>query len=148
MEIVLDIPLVTKPIIRKTLNIELKKTTQLKEKKIELDHRLNDLILLVEGFYKFIPELSSETIKDMLPKAKEAVSKMTEVENHRQKIHFLNDTIFKEKFQYALKSLYKLHSLLHIAYYKNKAVLKTEENIRTGLSKISLEAVSSKIIAN
>ena len=146
MEVLIDIPEATKPIIRKTFKMEDKKAAELREAKAELDHLLNELILLIEGFYKFIPTLHKDKVKHMLDNTAEAVPKMDSADERLKSIRYLNDTDLKEKFRYALKLLYKLKAVLHVAYYKDKPVLKTQMYIKEGLSKISLEAVSTNLM--
>lgn len=146
----IDIPEVARPIIRKTRKIEAIRTakkvrTELMTEKNKLDHLLTDFILLVEGFYKYIPSLKKEKVKNILDDTRDIIPTFDSINEDLKKEHYLNDVAFKEKFRYSIRVVYRLESLLHITYTKDLSIQKTPEYIKEGLSKISSEAVANSL---
>jgi hypothetical protein len=149
MEMDIDIPEVVNPIIRKTRKIENIKSTkqnaELIAEKHKIEHLLTEFILLVEGFYKYIPNLKKDKAAGLLADTKNIIPKFDSMDEHLKQNNYLDDAAFKEKFRYALKVLYKLKSLLHIAYTRDFPVQKTPAYIKEGLARVSTEAVAYKL---
>lgn len=149
MEMDIDIPEVANPIIRKTRKIEGIKSAKLNANSIsekrELEHNLTDFILIVEGFYKYIPYLKKDKVTELLGETKSFIPKFDLMDEDLKKNGYLHDPAFKEKFRYALKALYKLKSLLHIAHTKDLPIQKTPIHIKEGFAKISSEAVAYRL---
>ena len=105
-----------------------------------LSENLNDLILSVEGFDNHIFALSKTAIKELLDETNKVIDVFVNIdENLMDSVDADKEII--ERFKYSLKALYKLRSLLHIAYTKGVAVKETPGNIKEGLSAISRASV-------
>jgi len=105
-----------------------------------LSENLNDLILSVEGFDNHIFALSKTAIKELLDETNKVIDVFVNIdENLMDSVDADKEII--ERFKYSLKALYKLRSLLHIAYTKGVAVKETPGNIKERVSAISRASV-------
>ena len=105
-----------------------------------LSEDISDLILTIEGFDNHISALSKQAIKDLLDETNKVITIFVGVDEQAA----ANSTADKEvleRFQYALKALYKLKSLLHLAYTRDVTPEKTPASIKDGLAPVSRAAV-------
>ena len=102
---------------------------------------IGDLILTIEGFDNHISALSKTSIKEMMDDTNKVIAIFAGIDEKINSERELNDAETVERFKYALKALYKLKSLLHIAYTRNVPVMKTPDSTREALSAISRAAV-------
>ncbi len=132
----LDIQKKAAPIIRQTHKISLWPKAGADQ---SINEDINDLILTVEGFDNHVFALSKVEAKDLLTETNKVISVFVDIDENINSIS--DDSALVEKFRYALKALFKLRSLLHLASTKDVVVKKTPDNIREGLSAISRAAV-------
>ncbi len=142
MVITLDIQKKAAPIINQA-NI-VRRTLELDA--IEhLIESLTDLILIIEGFDNHIAALSKNEIKTIEDNTIKVIFGFVELDEELERIGYFNNPNFKENFRYALKTLYKLKSLLHIAFTKDIQVKKTPMQIRESLSAIARASVLNNL---
>ena len=106
-----------------------------------LSENISDLILTVEGFDNHIFALSKAEIKNLLDETNKVIAVFIGIDEKINETSGEGDKEIVERFEYSLKALYKLKSLLHLAYTKDVAIKKTPDNVKEGLSAISRAAV-------
>lgn len=144
MLLTLDIQKKAEPIIRHTTK-GLDASASVASKR--LSENLNDLILSVEGFDNHIFALSKAAIKELLDDTNKVIMIFAGIDEN---LHITTDEgkEIVERFRYSLKALYKLRSLLHIAYTKDVAFKKTPGSIKEGLAAVSRASVLHNLSKN
>jgi len=105
--------------------------------KKNLHKDIDNLILVVEGFYSHSKKLTPLEAELLLKSIKRVILKIDKLDENMQEINYLRDDQLKEKFKYMLKSLYKIESIVHKEVYKNVSVEKTPEEILNGTSEMN-----------
>ena len=113
-----------------------------KRLKKKLYKDIDNLILAVEGFYPHIKQMELSEAKQLLERTKLVISKLNKIDEDLYKDNYLKDQILKEKYNYMLKSVYKMESILHKEVYKNIPVEKTDEKISKGISDMNRRNMS------
>lgn len=104
-----------------------------------LNEDLADLILSVEGFDNHIFALSKAAIKDLKDQTDKIITAFVEIDEKITAISKNQEIV--ERFKYALKTLFKLKSLLHIAYTRDVTVKKTPDDMKAGISAVSRASI-------
>lgn len=139
MVLTLDIQKKAEPIIRQT-NMGLGMGRS--DASPNLSEDISDLILTVEGFDHHIAALSKQAIKELLDDTNKVITIFVGVDEQAA-ANSTADKEVQERFQYALKALYKLKSLLHLAYTRDVTPEKTPASIKEGLAAVSRAAVNN-----
>ena len=108
-----------------------------------LGEDITDFILTVEGFDNHVFALSKPEMKYLSDETNKVIAVFIDIDEAINATSNANDKEIIERFKYLLKALYKLKSLLHLAYTMDVAVNKTPGSIKEGLSAISRAAVFS-----
>lgn len=103
------------------------------------------MILEVEGFYKHIPELSTEETIKILKSTKTIINILDRNDELLKSINYMDDKRVGIKFKYALKTLYRLESLLHIESTRGVEIEKTDATLVQGLVGVSILSVSKSV---
>jgi len=138
MILTLDIQKKTEPIIRQVNNGLHGDISGIPQ---GLSENLGDLILSVEGFDNHIFALSKAAIKDLSDQTNKTIAIFVDIDEKMNAASTEEDKEIVERFKYSLKALFKLKSLLHLAYTKDVAIKKTHDSVKEGLSAISRAAV-------
>lgn len=115
------------------------------KKKLHKD--IDNLILVVEGFYSHSKELTPLEAQLLLTSIKRVISQIDKRDESMKEVNYFRDVELKEKFKYMLKSLYKIESIVHKEVYKNIPVEKTSAEILNGTSEMN-NLYLSKILTN
>lgn len=145
MQLALNIEHFAKPVVSETRLIKLAFIKHLLKFAVFLQNRIkkrlhkdiDNLILVVEGFYSHSKELTQLEAELLLASIKRVIPKIDKLDENMQEINYLRDDQLKEKFKYMLKSLYKIESIVHKEVYKNVPVEKTSEEILNGTAKMN-----------
>ena len=138
MILTLDIQKKAAPIIRQTHKVRLGLKSGASQ---NISEDINDLILTIEGFDNHVFALGKAEAKGLLDETNKVIAAFIDIDEEINAVSNTGDEEIIERFKYALKALYKLKSLLHLAYTKDVAVKKTPNDIKEGLSAISRAAV-------
>jgi len=137
MVLTLDIQKKAAPIIRRSKGWSSNKQGTSRS----LGEDITDFILMVEGFDNHVFALSKAEIKYLSDETNNVIAAFIEIDEAISATFDAMDKEIIERFKYLLKALYKLKSLLHLAYTKDVAIKKTPDSIKEGLSAISRAAV-------
>ena len=113
--------------------------------KSRIHKTLDEMILEVEGFYKHIPELSTEETIKILKSTKTIINILDRNDELLKSINYMDDKRVGIKFKYALKTLYRLESLLHIESTRGVEIEKTDATLVQGLVGVSILSVSKSV---
>ncbi len=111
--------------------------------KVALNWNLGYFILMVEGFQKHVANLSPEDAGSMLAETKKVCKQFYAVKEAAMINAANTDEELLSKLQYTIKALNRLEAQLHLAASKAIPVEKTPDYIRTGLAKLSQEAIAT-----
>jgi len=140
MLLTLDINQMAEPVVEKTMRTSfLLRFFSFLEKRLikDVSNVLDSAILKVEGSFSHIEELSNNETLILLSDTKKIISRFESLNESLLKHNYFSDNSVKEKFLYLNQVLYKFESLLHVASYKDAEVLKTPDEIKQGLAKLS-----------
>lgn len=107
---------------------------------VTLKKTLNELILMAEGFCNHVPDLNEKEAKTFLADTRFSIDKMLSLKTTLLKGDYWDDEV-KKLFNYALNTLYRLESLLHVKSTQSAEIEKTEDHIKSGLAQFSKEAI-------
>ncbi len=141
MVLTLDIQKKAAPIIRQTHKVKLWPKAGPSQ---NIGEDINDLILTIEGFDNHVFALSKTEAKDLLDETNKVITVFVDIDEEISVK--TDDKEVIERFKYALKALFKLKSLLHLAYTKDLAVRKTPNDIRQGLAAVSRSSVLTNFL--
>lgn len=115
---------------------EVKTSEQLKA----LKKTLKELVLMTEGFCNHVTDLNEKEANAFLSDTRFSIDKLLALKTTLQKSDYLDDEV-KNLFNYTLKTLYRIESLLHVQSTQSTEIEKTEDYIQSGLAKFSKEAI-------
>jgi hypothetical protein len=138
MILTLDIQKKAAPIIRQTHKVTLWSTSDASQR---ISEDINDLILTIEGFDNHVFSLNKVQAKALLDETNKVIAVFVDIDDALTSVSGIGSEEIIEKFKYALKALFKLKSLLHLAYTKDVSVKQTSRDVREGLSAASRAAV-------
>ncbi len=113
-----------------------------------LCEKITDFILILEGYNYHISELSKPEIATLLLQVQKVIAQFIEIDDNLHHTNYHNDEKLKDLFQYALKCLYKLKSLLHISITSGIPIAPTGKEVKNGLAAISRAAALHNISKN
>ena len=102
---------------------------------------IRDFILTMEGFGFHIATLDKNETKKLIDQCNKIINIFINIDDELSAKKYFDGKAIEEMFKYALKTLYKLKSLLHIQFTKDKEVIQTTSELKIALSAISREAV-------
>jgi hypothetical protein len=108
-----------------------------------LNAKIDEFILAVDGLQKHAPDFNTADAKLLFEQTKKTCKIFEKLDDILGAVNYGNDAALKSKFKYSLKAIYKLESLLHIAYTKDFPVQKTPLYIKEGLALMSNQANSA-----
>ncbi len=115
--------------------------------KTNLKGNLDEFILVVEGFHQHTRFIDKEEAEKVLKKTRFVIAAMDALDERLENSDYMNDGALREKFKYALKTLYRLESLLHMQCTLDVPVEQTPDHIRQGLAGLSNSAIAHGIAA-
>ena len=81
-----------------------------------LNAKVDEFILAVDGLQKHAPDFNPGDAKLLFEKTKKTCKIFEKLDDILGTVNYGNDAAIKAKLKYSLKAIYKLESLLHIAY--------------------------------
>ncbi len=113
-----------------------------------LCEKITDFILILEGYNYHISELSKPEIAALSLQVQKVIAQFIEIDDNLYQANYHNNEKLKELFQYALKCLYKLKSILHISCTSGIPIAPTGKEIKNGLAAVSRAAALHNISKN
>ncbi|WP_375604914.1 hypothetical protein [Flavobacterium davisii] len=94
-------------------------------------------ILSMEGAIMHLDALNISESEKILKDTKKIISKFEVLSEKMSSKNFYDNTELKDNFKYMLKCLYKIESKLHKKVYQSVPVIKTDEELKKGVVKMS-----------